>query len=105
MPSSTEEVIRLAIRERRPLALEYRYPGQGLRTVHPHALYLTAAGATYVDVYQVDGYTSTARTLPGWRAFDVAQVISAEPEEGRFALAPGYNPDAPTYRDGTVAPE
>jgi hypothetical protein len=101
---STEEILRIAVVERRPVTLEYRRRGQGLRLVHPHALYPTAAKETYVDVYQVRGHTSAGRTLPGWRAFDVAQVVHAELRAGRFALAPGYNPTAPRYRDGIVAP-
>lgn len=98
-----EEVLEQAIRERRVVALEYRYRGQGRRTVHPHVLYRTAAGRVYVDTYQVDGYTSAARTVPGWRAFDVEQVISAELLDGRFAPADGYNLDAPKYRGGILA--
>ena len=96
-----EAVLEQAIRARRPVALEYRYRGQGLRTVHPHALYRTPRGRV-CDVYQVDGYTSRRRTLPGWRALDVRQIVSAEPLPGRFPLAPGYNPDAPKYRGGIV---
>lgn len=103
MASDVEEALALAVRERRPLELEYRYRGQGLRTVHPHALYPTPDG-TACDVYQVGGYTSQNRTVPGWRALDVGQVVSAEPMSGRFPLAPGYNPDAPRYEKGIVAP-
>jgi hypothetical protein len=103
MATGVEEVLALAVRERRPVELEYRFRGQGLRTVHPHALYRTPQGTT-CDVYQVAGYTSAARTLPGWRALDVARVISATPRSGRFALAPGYNPSAPRYRGGVLAP-
>ncbi|MGH3994557.1 MAG: WYL domain-containing protein, partial [Pseudonocardiaceae bacterium] len=86
-----EEVIRLAIRERRPVALEYRRPEQGLRTVHPHMLYRAATGTVCVDTYQVEGYTSSGHSLPGWRAFELDQVVSAEPLDGRFALAPDFN--------------
>lgn len=98
-----EEVIRRAIRERRPVALEYRRSGQGLRTVHPHVLYRTSTGAVCVDAYQVEGYTSAGRSLPGWRAFDLDQVVSAEPLDGRFALAPGFNPAARKYSGEIVA--
>lgn len=58
------------IRQRRPLALEYRRPGQG--------------------------------SLPGWRAFALKQIVSAEALDGRFSLAPGFNPAAPRYRGGIV---
>jgi hypothetical protein len=104
MSPGIEETLALAVRGRRPVELEYRYRGQGLRTVHPHALYPTASG-TACDVYQVAGYTSKARTVPGWRALDVRHIVSAEPTAGRFPLAPGYNPQAPRYRDGVVTPE
>lgn len=104
MTSDVEETLAVAVRERRPMRLEYRYRGQGLRTVHPHALYRTASGMA-CDVYQVDGYTSKDRTVPGWRALDVGLVVSAEPMSGRFPLAPGYNPRARRYREGIVAPE
>jgi hypothetical protein len=97
------ETLTVAVRERRPVRLEYRYRGQGLRTVHPHALYRTPRGLA-CDVYQVAGYTSERRTLPGWRAMDVGQVISAEAEAGRFPLAAGYNPAAERYRGGIIAP-
>jgi hypothetical protein len=97
------EALTTAIRERRPVRLEYRYRGQGLRTVHPHALYSTPRGLM-CDVYQVAGYTSERRTLPGWRAMDVGQVVNVEMEPGRFSLAPGYNPAAERYRNGVVAP-
>jgi hypothetical protein len=103
MSSDVEDILVLAIRQRRPVELEYRYRGQGLRTVHPHALYPTASG-TVCDVYQVAGYTSKNRTVPGWRALDVGQVVSAEPLADRFPLAPGYNPQAPRYREGLVTP-
>lgn len=103
-PPDVETTLALAVRQRRPVQLEYRYRGQGLRTVHPHGLYPTANGTT-CDVYQVGGYTSKDRTVPGWRALDVRQIVSAEPMPGRFPLAPGYNPAAPRYRGGIVAPE
>jgi hypothetical protein len=103
MTPGFEETFALAVRERRPVELEYRYRGQGLRTVHPHALYPSPNGAA-CDVYQVGGYTSKGRTLPGWRALDVGQVVSAKPMSGRFPLAPGYNPGAPRYQEGIVAP-
>lgn len=70
--------------------------------VHPHALYNTPRGLL-CDVYQVSGYTSEGKTLPGWRALDVDQVVSAEVEPGSFPLAPGYNPAAGRYQDGLVA--
>lgn len=103
MTPDVEEALAVAVRQRRPVELEYRYRGQGLRTVHPHALYPTPDG-TACDVYQVGGYTSKGRAVPGWRALDVGQVVSAQPISGRFPLAPGYNPGAPRYRGGTVAP-
>lgn len=103
MTPDVEETLALAVRQRQPVELEYRHRGQGLRTVHPHALYRTPNG-TACDVYQVSGYTSKERTVPGWRALDVGQIVSAEPLPGLFPLAPGYNPDAPRYRDGIVAP-
>lgn len=96
------DALALAIRERRPVRLEYRYRGQGLRLVHPHALYASSRGLL-CDVYQVSGYTSEGKTLPGWRALEVACVVSAETESGRFALAPGYNPASARYQGGLVA--
>lgn len=90
--SETEDVLRAAIGERRPVALEYRYRGQGLRTVHPHVLFRASTGTVCVEAYQVDGYTSPGKSLPEWRVFDLEQVVSAEPLDGTFAPAPGYNP-------------
>ncbi|MDP2712669.1 MAG: WYL domain-containing protein [Solirubrobacteraceae bacterium] len=98
-----EEILALAVRQRRPVELEYRYRGQGLRTVHPRALYRTSNG-TACDVYQVAGYTSKDRTVPGWRALDVDQIVSAEPMPDRFPLAPGYNPDAPRQLSEDTGP-
>ena len=97
------EALTTAVREQRPVQLEYRFRGQGLRTVHPHALYPTPRGLM-CDVYQVAGYTSKRRMLPGWRAMDVGQIVSVEIEPGRFSLARGYNPTAERYAGGTVAP-
>lgn len=97
------DALALAIRERRPVRLEYRHRGQGLRVVHPHALYSTPRGLL-CDVYQVSGHTSDGKALPGWRALDVDQVVRAEPQPGRFPLAPGYNPVAARYEGGLVAP-
>jgi predicted DNA-binding transcriptional regulator YafY len=97
------DVVQRAIRERRPLALEYRYPGQGLRTVHPHALYRDSDGVLYLNAYQVSGYTSRLRSLPGWRSFDLSQVVAAELLDGTFPLAPGFNSAATQYGDGVVA--
>jgi hypothetical protein len=102
MHGTVAETLALAIRARQPVELEYRYEGQGMRTVHPHALYQTARGLI-CDVYQVSGYTSARRTLPGWRALPVNQIVSAEPKPGRFPLAPGYNPTYGRYRDGITA--
>lgn len=98
-----EKTIRLAIRERCPVDLEYRRPGQGSRTVHPHVLYRASTGTVCVDTYQVAGYTSAGRSLPGWRAFELDQVVRAEPLEGTFELAPGFNPAARKYSGGIVA--
>lgn len=103
MTPDVETTLAVAVRERRPVELEYRYRGQGKRTVHPHALYPTANG-TACDVYRVGGYTSKERTVPDWRALDVGQVVGAAPLPGRFPLAPGYNPGAARYRGGIVAP-
>lgn len=102
-PLEPRDVIRIAILERRPVSLEYRYPGQGLRTIHPHALYRSADGRLHLNAYQVDGYTSRRRSLPGWRLFDLNQVTVAELLDGRFDLAPGFNPAAPQYSGGVVA--
>jgi hypothetical protein len=92
-----------AIGARRPVRLEYRFPGEGLRVVHPHALYPTPGGPI-CDVYQVAGHTSAGSALPDWRALDVGQIVSAELQPGRFSPAPGYNPDAERYRGGLTAP-
>jgi len=101
--TQVEDVIRVAIRERRPVALEYRSSGQGLRTVHPHVLYRASTGGVRVDTYQVDGYTSPGRSLPGWRAFDLKQIVRAEPLDGRFAIASDFNLAARKYGGGIVA--
>lgn len=102
-PLEPRDVIRIAILERRPVALEYRYRGQGMRTVHPHALYPNVDGALYLNAYQVDGYTSRHRSLPGWRLFDLGQIVSVDLLDGTFPLAPGFNAGSAQYSRGIVA--
>ena len=94
-----EQTIRAAIAARAPLALEYAGDGGANRRVHPQVLFRTAAGKLCVDTYQVAGYSSSGKPLPGWRDFAVAKIARIETGDGSFRPAPGLNLAAAKYAD------
>jgi hypothetical protein len=97
-----EAIVQAAILERRVLSFTYEGDGLPARTGHPHALFLSTAGETLVDVFQVAGFTSTG-TLPCWRSFNVEKIISARRLDSTYELAPGWDPDGPKYAGGIMA--
>jgi len=99
---SIEATVEGAIRQRRVLRFTYAGDDGPPRVGHAHALFLGPGGETMVDVFQVAGFTATG-TLPTWRSFDVAKIVAAEPLEGTYDLAPGWDPDGPKYAGGIVA--
>jgi hypothetical protein len=97
-----EAIVQGAILDRRALLLTYERDGQPARKAYPHALYLGIHREVLVETYQVAGFTKDG-TLPAWHSFSVARIVSAEPLEERFEVAPGWDPDAPTYHGGIIA--
>ena len=94
-------LVRAAIEERRVLTLHYKRGGE--RTVHPHALFVTGTGGTFVDAFQVDGYTSKPETLPAWRQLDLVKIRSVALEPSTFEVARDFNPSATKYANGLLA--
>lgn len=92
-----ERTIREAIATRAPLALKYDGDRGPTRTVHPQVLFRTAEGQLCVDCYQVAGYSSSGKPLPGWRDFSLARIERIEITVGSFGAAPGLNLAAPKY--------
>jgi hypothetical protein len=74
-----------------------------MRTVHPHVLYVTSRGKTYVDSYQVAGPTSSGTPLPSWRRFDLTKIDRASALEGSFEISPELNLASDNYRQGILA--
>lgn len=97
-----EATVQAAILERR--ALLFTYEGDGLpeRIGHPHALFLSAAGDTMVDVFQITGFTSYG-ALPAWRSFNVEKITSARRLDSTYETAPGWDPDGSKYAGGIMA--
>jgi WYL domain-containing protein len=89
-----------AVRDHR--AVELRYRGQGVRIVHPHAVYRTSAGALRVEGVQVGGASSSG-ALPGWRDFELMQISHVRVLDAEFDPAPDYDRAAPRYRHGLIA--
>jgi hypothetical protein len=94
---NAERTIRAAIAARTPLALEYDGDRGPIRTIHPQVLFLTSSGQLSIDCYQVAGYSSSGKPLPGWRDFSLAKIERVEITEGSFGPAPGLNLAAPKY--------
>lgn len=99
---SIEATVQAAILERRALLFAYEGDGPTERLGHPHALFLGASGETLVDVFQVSGFTATG-SLPAWRSFNVAKIVSARQLDSTYELAPGWDPDGAKYAGGIMA--
>lgn len=84
-------VIVTAIQHRRLVAFSYvKDEMVSLRTCHPHILYISTAGNTCLDCYQVAG--PSHGPLPGWRAFDLEFVRNVQILDEKFAPDIAYNP-------------
>jgi hypothetical protein len=94
-----ERAIRAAIAARAPLVLEYAGDRGPTRMVHPQVLFRTATGELCIDCYQVAGYSSSGKPLPGWRDFTVAKIARIEIGDGSFRPAPGLNLAARKYAE------
>lgn len=92
-----EQTIREAIAARAPLALVYGGDAGPTRTVHPQVLFRTAAGQLCVDCYQLAGYSSSGKPLPGWRDFSVVKIERIAIGDGAVGRAPGLNLAHPKY--------
>jgi hypothetical protein len=90
-----------AVGDRRVVELR-REGDQAWRLVHPHVVFLTAAGDVALSAYQVGGWSGSGE-LPGWRTFELARIAEVRLLVARFALAPGYDPLSPRYRHGRLA--
>jgi hypothetical protein len=88
-----------AVRARRVVELVY---GDGVRVVHPHAVYRTAAGNLRLDALQVSGVTSSG-SLPGWRDFNLMKIADVRVLETTFDVSPEFNLAAERYRHGLLA--
>jgi hypothetical protein len=97
-----EATVQAAIHERRTLRFSYQGDSLPQRIGHPHAIFLGPSGETMVDVFQVDGFSSSG-PLPAWRSFDVDKIVAAERLETTYELAPGWDPDGAKYAGGIVA--
>lgn len=100
---NTERTIREAIAAKAPLALEYAGDRGPARRVHPQVLFRTSGGQLCVDCYQVAGYSSSGKPLPGWRCFSVAEIAQVGMIDGSFGPAPGLDLSAPKYSHGVLA--
>lgn len=90
-----------AITHRRPIRMTYMKDpqSQGVRLVHPHALFESTPGTICMHAVQVAGPSSSGRDSElGWRQFDLAYVRDVEILEGRFEVDPGFNPRSDFYR-------
>jgi predicted DNA-binding transcriptional regulator YafY len=99
---NTKDILRIAISEKQVVLLRYDGDGEPMRTVHPHALYMSSKDTLCVECFQVDGYT-TLSSLPQWRAFRVESIVAVEALDAHFVTADGWNPDAPKYAQGLIA--
>jgi hypothetical protein len=89
---SVEETLCRAIQHRLVVSLEYaKDPPGSVRRCHPHVVYESSTGKILVDVFQVDGYTSSG-PLPAWRPLEVGLIRRVTVRDETFPLAPGYNP-------------
>src|ERR1700742_1609129 len=94
---TVKRTIEVAIAARAPLALKYEGDRGPTRTVHPQVLFRTSSGQLCVDCYQVAGYSSSGKPLPGWRDFDLGKIVRIEITDGLLGPAPGLNLAAPKY--------
>jgi hypothetical protein len=89
------DMLRVAIEDRRPVALWYER--RGARTVHPHVWFVTPERLEHVNGYQIDGPTTPGNPLPGWRNFDLRRVERVELLEGRFDIRDAFDPSSSKY--------
>lgn len=101
-PVTIEGIVEAAIRARRTLLFAYEGDGAPARVGHPHALFLGFSGETCVDVFQVEGFTSSGE-LPAWRQFHIPKIVTAEHLDATFEPAAGYDPLSDKYAGGVVA--
>ena len=93
----TVRLIVEATRGRRVTLVEY--DGRGSRTLRPHVVYRSGAGALLLDAVQVAGATGPGRSLPGWRALRLDRVRHVVVTPDRFEPSPEFDLDADKYTD------
>lgn len=86
---SIQDTVIEAIKSRRKMELNYK--GDGLRLVHPHALFVSTKGKTIIDAFQISGYSSQSEKMPDWRQFDISNITHLKVLEETFHVASGYN--------------
>lgn len=84
-----------AIKSKRKVELNYK--GEGNRIVCPHVIYISTAGKTLIDAYQLSGYSTHFEKIPDWRQFDVEKITAFKNLDDTFNIAPGYNPLSDKY--------
>lgn len=78
-----------AIKSKQKVKLNYK--GEGYRVVCPHVIYISGAGKTLVDCYQLSGYSTHSEKIPDWRPFDIAKITELITLDETFDIALGYN--------------
>lgn len=85
-----------AIRSKCTIELNYKKEEEN-RVVCPHALYISPTGKTFVDAYQLAGYSTHPENIPGWRNYEVSEITTLQVLDETFEITPGYNPLSKRY--------
>lgn len=95
------KILKEAIKLRKPIIYEYQALGRarGLRYGNPHAIFISTSGNKNIDIYKTDGVSTNSSKLPGWREYNIKNIISVKilHELSEFEIALGYKPHAERY--------
>lgn len=100
-PIKVKNALKKAIKEGKKVTITYKDEPE-TRTLYPHIIFVAENKGTFLDAYQVDGFSSSGVNFPEWKQLFMSEIKSVSVSNETFKVVKSFNKKSPRYKNTIV---